>query len=183
MRSVRLPFLLFAGLLLAACGGTSVVAPGILHPSYATARDGVLRYRLPAGWFDVTADPQSGGHALLLIRNDYRATIAVDEVRLDAAAKVALRKDGLMGLAPLLASLGTWEKGRVMVEAPRPLRLDDTEMCRYALAGNGAGERVEVTLVNASGRIYAVSVLLSEQGGKNGVFGALQEGFLSSLRW
>ena len=183
MHSPRLFLLLCSSLLLSGCAGSSRVAPGILHHPYATSRDGGLRYRLPAGWFDVTADPQSAGHALLLIRNDYQATIVVDEVRLDAAARASLQKNGLMGLAPLLASLGAWEKGRVLVEAPRLLDLNGAEYCRYALTGNGAGERVEVTLVNAAGRVYAVSVLLSDASGRNGVFGELQEGFIGSLRW
>ena len=81
MHSPRLLLLLCSALLLSGCAGSSRVAPGILHHPYATSRDGGLRYRLPAGWFDVTADPQSAGHALLLIRNDYRATIVVDESR------------------------------------------------------------------------------------------------------
>jgi hypothetical protein len=176
-----LPWILL--LLLAGCAGSSRVDQTPLDPSYATARDGRLRYRCPAGWFDATFDPQAAGHALLLVRKDYHATIAVDEVQLDSVARQELRSRGVAGLAPLLASLNGWEHGRSLVEAPREVDGGRGTWWRYALEKNGSAERLEVTLVDAGGRLYAVSVLRSDGNGGNDLFGPLQDGFIGALRW
>jgi hypothetical protein len=168
---------------LAGCAGSARVTQPPLDASYATARDGHLRYRCPAGWFDATFDPQAAGHALLLVRNDYHATIAVDEVHLDSVARQALRSRGLAPLAPLLASLNGWENGRSLVEPPREVDGGRGLWWRYALEKNGSDERLEVTLVDAGGSLYAVSVLRSDGEGGNDLFGVLQDGFIGALRW
>jgi hypothetical protein len=177
-----LPWILLV--VLAGCAGSSRVGQVPLDASYATARDGRLRYRCPAGWFDATPDPQASGHALLLIRNDYHATIAVDEVQLDSVARQELRSRGLAPLAPLLASLNGWENGRSLVEPPREVDGGGGTWWRYTLERNGSEERLEVTLVDAGGRLYAVSVLRSDgEAGGNNLFDVLQDGFIGALRW
>lgn len=155
-----------------------------LSPSYSPSRDGGLHYRLPAGWFDATADSQSAGHAVLIIRNDYGATIAIDEVHLDGAAREHLRQGGLLEAAQVLMSLSTWDRGTVLVQGPRLLTLAGKEVCRYTMAATAARDQIEVTLLDTGGKMYAVNVLLSGKAeNRAGVFEQLQDDFVGSLRW
>jgi hypothetical protein len=136
------------------------------------------------GWFDATADSQSAGHAVLIIRNDYGATIAVDEVHLDAAARDHLRQGSLLEAAQVLMSLSTWDRGTVLVQGPRLLTLAGKEVCRYAMAATVARDRIEVTLFDTGGKIYSVNVLLSGKAeNREGIFDQLQDDFVGSLRW
>jgi hypothetical protein len=136
------------------------------------------------GWFDATADSQSASHAILIIRNDYGATIAVDEVRLDDAAREHLHQGSVMEAAQVLMSLSTWDRGTVLVQGPRLLTLAGKEVCRYTMSATAARDQIEVTVLDTGGKMYSVSVLLSGKAeNRAGVFEQLQDDFVGSLRW
>ncbi len=173
-----------ASLSLAGCAPMREAAAPARSPSYVVARDGGFSYRIPTGWFDVSADSQAHGHAALLIRNDYEATIAVDEVRLDAAARSELRRNGLVPVARLLLSLSSWDHSAILTMAPRMITVGDREGCRYGLASGNDDDTVEVTLVESGERLYTVRVLVSGSKDRAGEsLRAVQEEFLGTLRW
>ncbi len=178
--------LLLAGiaLFLAGCAPTrEASAPG-RSASSVLSRDGGFSYRIPPGWFDASADSQARGHTTLLIRNDYAATIAVDEVRLDGAARSELRQNGLIPVAQLLLSLSSWDRDAILTMAPRLVSLDDRQACRYGLASPNGEDVVEVTLVESGDRLYTVRVLVSgKRGGAEEVLRTVQEEFLGTVRW
>jgi hypothetical protein len=173
-------FLLLAGVLLAGCAG----GPDTALPSSPVipARNGAFTYRIPPGWFDASADSQAQGHIVLLIRNDYGATIAVDEVQLDEAARGEIRREGLLPAAQLLLSLTSWEQHAVLTDAPHMVSLGDRAGCRYGMVTGDAGDALDVTVVETQGRVFAVTVLLA---GKRsaGEVPVVRESFLGAVRW
>jgi len=171
-------------LLIAGCSTGTRISPTALPPSSYTSRDGGLQYQLPSGWFDATADSQATGHVVLLIRNDYGATIAVDKVHLDANAREQLHQGGLLEVAQVLMSLSSWDRGTVLMRTPRLLTLDDKEVCRYIMTVTATQDQLQVTLLDTGRNVYAVNVLLSGKVAvRDGELDALQDNFIGSLRW
>ncbi len=178
--------LLLAGIALSLTGcAPTREASAPAHPSpFILSRDGGFSYRIPSGWFDASADSQARGHTTLLIRNDYAATIAIDEVRLDDAARSELRQNGLIPVAQLLLSLSSWERAAILTMAPRLITLEDRQACRYGLASPEGEDVVEVTLVESGERLYTVRVLVSgKRGGAEEALRTVQEEFLGTVRW
>ncbi len=167
--------------LLSGCAGGPVTT---LHAPYFPSRDGVLRYRLPAGWFDATNDSQSTGNAVWLLRNDYGATISVSEVSIDEQGKKELERSGLLGLAQLTLALATNGRSAVVEEPPRLFRLNDREFCSYEFSIPSSGDALRVVLLNTGARVYGVTALASGEKHVTAkdVFAA-QEEFVGGLRW
>jgi hypothetical protein len=184
--SLRVASLLCAALLLhtQGCGPSREASAPTLSASYITSKDSGFSYRIPSGWFDASADSQARGHAALLVRNDYRATIAIDEVRLDAAARLELRRNGLVLVAQLLLSLTSWEQNAVLAIAPHLLRVGDRNACRYrTISGNG-GDMADVTLVEGREKLYTVRILMSGKSAQDEkALQLVQEHFLGTVRW
>ncbi len=180
-----LPPLLAAVILsLAGCAPTREAAAPAPPSPYVIARDGGFSYRVPRGWFDASADSQAQGHAALLVRNDYRATIAVDEVNLDPAAHTELRRGGLLPVARLLVSLSSCDRDAILTAAPHAITLAGKEACRYTLASGDGEDATEVTLVESGDRLYTVRVLVSgtEERREASLRSARRE-FLETARW
>ncbi len=180
-----LPSLLAAVILsLAGCAPTRQATGPAPSSAYVVARNGGFSYRVPRGWFDASADSQARGHAALLVRNDYRATIAVDEVHLDAAAHSELRDGGLVPVARLLVSLSSWDGDAILTVPPHLITLADREACRYTLASGSGEDAIEVTLVESGERLFTVRVLVSGTGeGRETSLRAAEKEFLETVRW
>jgi hypothetical protein len=167
---------------LAGCGPARDATAPSPPFAYVVARDGGFSYRVPRGWFDASADSQARDHVALLVRNDYRASIAVDQVHLDDAARSELRRGGLVPVARLLVSLSSWDGDALLTVAPHAIALAGKEACRYALASGNGEDAIEVTLVENRERLYAVRVLVSGRGKEESLHAA-QEEFLETVRW
>jgi hypothetical protein len=121
---------------------------------------------------------------VLLVRNDYGATIAVDEVRLDDAARSELRRNGILPAAQLLLSLTSWEHHAVLTTAPHIVDLRDRQGCRYSMVSGNAEDTLDVTVVETKGRLFAVNVLVSGRGAtEEGSLRLVRESFLGTVRW
>jgi hypothetical protein len=168
--------------LLSGCGTTPPPAPP-LSASYSIARDGYLHYRLPVGWFDVTADSQAHGNTVWLLRSDYAATITVNEIHVDAVARKEIERQGLSALAQLTMSLSGQDKGTVLQNAPEEFELRGHPACSYEVETPSTGDAMRVVLLDAGEKIYAVAALRT--GGKNDAssLAAIQMQFLEELRW
>ena len=184
--SLGVAFLLCAPLLFhtQGCGPAREVSAPTLSASYVTSKDGGFSYRLPTGWFDASADSQARGHAALLIRNDYRATIAIDEVRLDDAAKLELRRNGLVPVAQLLLSLTSWEQNAVLAIPPQLLQVGNRSACRYRTISGSGGDMADVTLVEGREKLYTIRILISGKSAQDEeALQLVQEAFLGTVRW
>jgi hypothetical protein len=121
---------------------------------------------------------------VLLIRNDYGATIAVDELRLDDAARSELRRNGLLPAAQLLLSLTSWEQHAVLTTVPHMVDLGDRQGCRYSMVSGNAEDTLDVTVVETRGRLFAVNVLVSgKRAAGKGDLRLVRESFLGTVRW
>ncbi|MEW6510440.1 MAG: hypothetical protein AB1428_05715 [Bacteroidota bacterium] len=151
---VLLPLLLGDG-----CAAPPPPTP-LLHPPYFLSRDGNLRYRLPAGWFDATADSQGNGHAVFLVRGDYAGTLTVRELHADAAARKVVNRAGVLDVARLTVALESGSSSGLVVREPEQVKLSGKEACVYEVR-RGSGDIVRTYLLDTGERIYAVAALVS----------------------
>lgn len=166
------------------CSSSSTTSV-ILHPPYFTSRDGFLQYRLPAGWFDATADSQSTGQTIWLLRNDYSSTIAASEVHVDPDAREDLHVAGIMHLARLTMAMAAGGKPYILERPPESVMINGVQGCRYEMTTPSTNDVLRVIVVDTGTRIYMVTALLSgeaKHGLRDEVF-PVQDAFLNSLRW
>lgn len=149
------------------------------------SRDGRLQYVTPAGWFDATADSQAAGHAVWIIRNDYGATLTIDEVRLDAAARAAMSGGGLEPLAQLLMTLPSGERPVRSLGSPETFELEGTLYCGYEVEVYETRDMLRVVLFRAGERVYASTLVVPAAARENGSDQLLagQTAFLGSVTW
>lgn len=159
------------------------ISDSILYPHYFPAAGGVLRFRIPAGWFDVTADSQRNGTIIWLVRSDYASAITVSEVHLDEQARQEVHRGGLLPLARAMAGLTGGEGAATMVEAPRPLSLGGAACCSYQTRPSPRDE-AQTILLDTGERIYAVVAMrpLGDRSPGSDVL-QIQQAFVAALRW
>jgi hypothetical protein len=168
-------------------GCASVSPPpssSVLHPPYFVSRDGGIRYRLPAGWFDATGESQESGRAVFLVREDYGGTLTVNEVHVDPAARRTLAQGSLLQIARITASLESGSKSGLIVREPESVRWNGKEGCAYEVE-YANGDRVRTCLVDTGERLYAVAALVNSgapSAALREIF-AVQQAFVAALRW
>lgn len=185
VRWLRMALWVPAALLAAGCSSVSpTTAPSLLHQPYFLARDGAVRYRLPAGWFDATAESQGTDRAVFLVRGDYSGTLTLHQVHVDAAARRDLSQVGLLQIARLTASLESGSKSGMIVREPEAVRINGQEACTYEVEYS-TGDRVRTVLVDTGERLYAVAALVNTgapAAARRDIFAA-QQAFVAALRW
>lgn len=118
------------------------------------------------------------------MRSDYGATIAVDEVSLDAGAREAIRDGGLLELAPLVISLTAGDRGAVLIVPPVDVTLNSKTVCQYTMLVSETRDTLRVTLVDTGRHVYAVTALRSEKReGQSPSLTAVADDFVAALRW
>ena len=172
-------------LLISGCSTAPPLNSGSLHPYLFTSRDGMLRYRLPAGWFDATADSLAEGHLIWLLRSDYAASITVDEICLDAQARRQLGKANLLQLAQLTMPLVAGGKSAVVQLAPELRAINGREFCSYELVMPASGKKLRTILFDTGVKACAITILYegTERTGTTQDIAVVQDGFVTSLRW
>jgi hypothetical protein len=174
--------LLLSALLWPGCGAPPPPAPR-LSASYSIARDGYLHYRVPTGWYDITADSQAHGNAIWLLRSDYAATITVNEIRVDAAARNEIARQGLTTLARLTMFLSTRDKGALLQKAPEEFTVRSHPCCSYELILPSNGDILRTVLLDIGDKVYAVATLRTSGLKDGGEIAAVQMAFLEGLKW
>ncbi len=179
-------FLLFVGIVLglAGCAG-STTPSSLLRPSVLTAKDGLLHYRCPIGWFDATADSQSAGHLVWLLRNDYGATIALSRLHMDTGAWDEFHSRGIMYLAGVTMALAAGGKPYAVDRQPASLSMNGWRGCVYELTTSPDEDHLRVALVEGRSSVYMATALSSNdaQRGEREAVRKAQDAFLSSLQW
>ena len=167
------------------CAGCSTASLPVLSPAYTPSRDGGFQYRVPAGWYDATADSQAVGHAVWLLRDDYGATIAVSDLHLDREAREFLKEGGMTRLAALSMTLAAAGNAYTIDRVPAISRINGKPSCEYQLVTSPGSDLLRVVLVDAGNRVYMVTALVpggSRSAARDDVF-AVEEAFLNTLRW
>ncbi len=172
-------------ILLAACGGPAEVARIPLQPAYHSSRNGDLHYRLPVGWFDATSDSQATRHAIWVLRNDYGASITVEEINLDASARMELGEKKLLQLAQLTMPLLANDRSAAVQEAPVLFSVRGREYCVFELVTFPSDDILRVVVFDTGQRTYTATFYTKGEGDgmSREELRAVQEGFLRSLRW
>ena len=154
-------------------------------PEVHRSRDGRLQYVTPAGWFDATADSQATGHAVWIIRNDYGATLTIDEVRFDAAARAAVSAGGLEPLARLLMTLPSGDRPVRALSGPEAFERNGNVYCGYDVEVYETRDMLRVVLFRADERIYSSTLVVPAAARERGVDQLLeaQTAFLGSVTW
>jgi len=181
--SARLMCLVACALLVGGCGSEPASTRARFHGEDHLSRDGVLHYRLPVGWFDVTADSQATGRAIWLVRNDYGASITVEQVYLMGRAERELGEEPLLHLAQLTLPLVAGPRTATVQRPPEVFRLGSRQYCGYALVTADRSEVLHVVLFDAGSRVYAVTFFGDGSPAASAGISAVQEPFLRALRW
>jgi len=170
---------------LTGCSGSPEAARESSARAVHRSRDGRLQYVTPPGWFDATADSQAAGHAVWIIRNDYGATLTIDEVRLDAAAVAMVGTGGLEPLAQLLMTLPSGDRPVRTVGAPETVERDGKAYCEYAVEVYETGDLLRVVLFRAGERVYSSTLVVPAAVRERGTeqLAEAQAAFLGSVSW
>jgi hypothetical protein len=176
---------LLLGLICAGCAATGPAPGAGPAPAYLLSRDGAIRYRLPVGWFDVTADTLAADRTVWLVRDDYAGSLTVRQVHLRAVERGDLEGEGLLQVAKLTAMLETSGKPGIITRGPDRILVNGRETATYDVEYSGSHDGTRTVLLRSGGRLYAVTVLVNGSapaGAAEEIFGVLKS-FLSTLRW
>ena len=174
-----------AVLLAGGCATPAPTASSAPASPLLLSRDGTVRYRLPAGWFDVTADTVAADRTIWLIRADYAGTLTVRQVHMRAVDRADLEGEGLLQVAKLTAALETSSKPGILAREPDHSQINGREAVSYDVEYSGSGDRTRTVLLAGDGQVYEITALVNGNappGAGKEIFAALQS-FLSALRW
>lgn len=183
--SFRLLLILISALLSLQCATISPPPLRTLTGTLATSPDGLLRYRIPLGWFDVSADSQATGHRIWLVSDDLGATIAVDEVHIDAGIRTRLNQGLLREVARLLLTLRAGREGLVELSSPEWTALNGKKVCVYRLGKPSTRETHRIALLDTGRKLYMTTLVMTEREGRTRQEKLLdaQDQFVESLQW
>ncbi len=180
-RSWPLALLLF----LNACASTPRIVDSRFGTEVFSSRDGQLRYRLPVGWIDATADAPSADNLVWLVRDDYAAMLVLRQVTIDEATRRQISATGLGSLGDLLLSLSSSESGATIVKKPECSNLNGFSACTYEYVAGHPGDRVHIVLVDTGNRVFEVSTRaaasIPEESSQEII--GLQEAFVRNSEW
>jgi hypothetical protein len=167
------------------CSGSPQASRDSRVPEVHRSRDGRIQYVTPSGWFDATADSQAAGHAVWIIRNDYGATLTIDEVRFDPAAQAAVREEGLEPLARLLMTLPSGDRPVRALSGPEPFERNGKVYCGYEVEAYETRDMLRVVVFRVDELVYSSTLVVPAAARERGVDQLLeaQAAFLGSITW
>ena len=146
--------LLVLSFLLASCAASLPYATDYpLTKESFRSRDGVLKGQIPQGWVSASEDTLAPALMAWLIKEDFSATLAVEELRLDARSRRRVEEEGLKLLAHLSLSFPqrTLSQPKVL-DPPKEFNMRGKQVCSYEV--ESGGERRRVVVFSAKGRFY-----------------------------
>ena len=179
------PLLLGLLFILSSCARPPYSTESLSTGPLLTSRDGRLRYGVPTGWFDATSHAKSSRSAVWLVRNDYRASIAVNTIDIDEETRREVKRNGLLRVGQLSMQLNTNVRSAVIVQPPKVDRTNGREYCVYEIDEPATRDRIRVALVDTGDSVYEVTALQTggdRPGTSQEVF-SVQDLFLARLKW
>jgi len=116
------------------------------------SRDGVFNGRIPQGWFCSSEDSLSPALRAWFIKEDYSASINIQELHLDRLAARRVEKEGLKLLAQLSLASRQDSATKTFTDSPKEFKIRGKEFCSYEVKGNG--NRTRVVVFPAKGKFY-----------------------------
>ncbi|MBI4548073.1 MAG: hypothetical protein HY707_08840 [Ignavibacteriae bacterium] len=117
------------------------------------SRDSIFSGRIPQGWFSSDDEELASAHVVWLIRDDFSATLAFKELKLDELSKKRVNDEGLILLARLSFSL---QQSNPLFKTKEielhEFEVNSKKFCGYEMNFTGALKRVIV--FEAKGKFY-----------------------------
>jgi len=174
-----------AALLEAGCAARNGSAASSPAAPTFVSRDGSIRYRMPAGWFDAGEDSLSAECRLWLMRGDFAGSLTVRRLHMQAVDPGDLGTEGLIEVARLTAALETSRRPGMVTRLPDRITAGGKDAVSYDLEYTGSGDRTRTVLVTAGESVYAVTALVSGNAPRDAareIFTVL-DSFLATARW
>ncbi len=159
---MRLPaLLLFFSFFLLSCAPSTIRVEVPFTDDVFLSADGLLRGRVPNGWFvstDSQITPQIG---VALLSEDYSAALILQEIFPDKNAERRIAKEGLQLLAQISfqLKLAEYPQARI-VSPPQSSSLRGIEMCSYIFLPTENDMRLPVVLFQMRGHFYESSTII-----------------------
>jgi len=173
--SAAILLLLFNG-----CSSPLHVPSPALTSEYHSSRTGLLKYRIPAGWVDVTRSAQGSSRHVWILSHDYDASIEVNEVQIDAEVRAWIQREGLFGMAASVLKMAGSEGGVRVVDSLSFFTQGEVIFWTFETdAGSGGVQRV--MLFDTGTHCMEVRVWNKKDGPQD--TGDIGRAFVGSLRW
>jgi len=117
--------------------------------------DGLLKGRVPEGWFVSTDGEIAPQLAAWLVRKDYGAALTFQEFRLDPGSARYVEREGLPSLADISFHFRQAEEpSATLVTKPSEFLAGGRSFCRYEYNSSRQGGLVSVAVFLSGGRFY-----------------------------
>jgi hypothetical protein len=146
------------GFILLAC----IVASCISSLPYSTdyplteetfhSRDRIFDGRIPQGWFCSSEDSLAPALIVWLLKEDYSASINIQELRLDQLTAKRVEKEGIKLLAELSLATRQDSVKEKFTDSLKEFKIRGKEFCSYEIKENG--NRTRVVVFSAKGKFY-----------------------------
>ena len=172
-----------------------LIISGCARPPYSTeypftgpllaSSDGHLRFAVPVGWFDATANAKMPRTVVWIVRNDYGASISISPIDIDAETRREVKHAGLMRIARLSMQLNMNVRSAVILQAPGIGRSGEREYCAYEIEEPATNDRMRVVLFDTGEDLYEMTALQTagDRSPANREVYTIQERFLARLQW
>jgi hypothetical protein len=180
--------LIISSIFLAGCSSVPYEANYPMTEEVVRSLNDDLQLRVPKGWFATTDENNAPNLLVWLVREDYGATMAISEIKADAAARKQLTRKGLEALAEMSFALKSERaKGKAeLVVKPKEFKLDGRKYCSYEYSTDGRKTLVRVVVFDTGKHFYDFTVVPAEKQGTKvdpqNLF-LIQQSVLSSLQW
>jgi len=170
---------LFIAIVIASCApSVSYRTDYPLTSMFVTSRDGVLRCRIPQGWFSATDDSVGSSATILLMNENASAVLSIKEIRLDQLTTQQVKKSGLKLLAQLSADFLIENSSRA-VEHIQEFQINNITFCSYEAAVSTS--RLRVVVFAAKERYFECEVRGNGVDIEHQQLFIIQQALLSSL--
>ena len=148
--------LVLLSLFLASCAGTLPYPPDYpLSSEMFRSRDGSLSGRVPQGWVFSSEDTLAPALVAWLVKEDFSASLSLEEIHLDRLSAERVDSEGLELLARMSLQFQQGPAAAQFTEPPVEFKLGGTRFCGYEIIVKG--ERKRIVVFAARGRFYECS--------------------------
>jgi len=145
--------LVLLSLVLASCAGTLPYAADYpLTTETFLSRDGLLGGRIPRGWVFSSVDTLTPALLAWLVKEDFSASLSLQELHLDRLSSERVGSEGLSLLARMSLQFQSDPAGAQLTAGPKEFKTGGKIFCGYEILAGG--ERKRVVVFAARGRYY-----------------------------
>ena len=172
--------------LIASCAPSREALVYPLKDSTVVSADRELRLRVPEGWFVPVDGDAASGLLFWLVKEDYLATMGLEEIRADETVRKNLSAERLEALGQLSFSLKkSRDTSASILRGPDVFRLNKKNFCSYEYSLDKGARTVRTVVFSTSKKIYELTAFPSPRKAPSvmqPVFDA-QQAILQTIEW